>query len=203
MRPPATRRGSPTRAAPADPSRHQRRQSPQHDERCRRSPRRPAARTRPAPPPRGPAPARRPSAGTRPITSRADPAFACAAVSHSSFRRRVTYRRTSVRAMASLISHAWWARNVTLSAICEAASAKLCRRPAGGSAWRCPAPRDHLDEGGDQRGEAHGDEDERRPCERRAPGSGPAGDQREPGGGRRQGTSEIVDHLPETDERDP
>ena len=41
-----------------------------------------------------------------PVTSRADPAFDWAAVTHSSRRRRVTYRRTSVRAMASPISHA-------------------------------------------------------------------------------------------------
>ena len=56
------------------------------------------------------------------VRSKAD--FACAAVTHSSKFRRVTYTRKSVRTIASVINHAWWASKVTASAMCDAASTR-------------------------------------------------------------------------------
>ena len=58
----------------------------------------------------------------KPRRSRRSPAFACAAVTHSSNRRRVMYTRSSVRTIASLMSHAWCASIVIVSPIRDAAS---------------------------------------------------------------------------------
>src|SRR5713226_360998 len=57
----------------------------------------------------------------KPRRSRRRPAFACAAVTHSSSLRCVTYTRTSVRTIASLISQAWCVSIVIVNPICEAA----------------------------------------------------------------------------------
>ena len=47
-------------------------------------------------------------------------------------------RRTSVRTIASLISHAWCARNVRWQAIWDPRARSRARRLARAPAWRCP-----------------------------------------------------------------
>ena len=55
--------------------------------------------------------------------------FTCAAVTHSSIRRRVTTSRSKVRPTASAMSQAWCASKVSASAICAAASATVVPMP--------------------------------------------------------------------------
>ena len=54
--------------------------------------------------------------------------LACAAVTHCSKLRRVKIKRTSVRTIASVISHAWYAINVMVKPICDAPSDRSERR---------------------------------------------------------------------------
>ncbi len=139
-----------------------------------------------------------------PPMSRERSDLVCAAVVHSSSRRRVTYRRTSVRAIASPMSHAWWARKVMASAICDAEIVKVRPTLRKWVRLEMPAPlRNDLVEYGKERRQRDGGEDERGPHEREAVREQPADDEGEHGGGRRQGPAEVVGDLPQADERDP
>ena len=83
--------------------------------------------------------------------SRARSDLAWAAVTHSSSRRRVTNRRTRVRPIASLMSHAWWARKVMASVIWAAASVKVGPTPRRWLRLEMPAAlRDELGEHGEE-----------------------------------------------------
>ena len=62
------------------------------------------------------------------------PSCACAAVTHSSRSRRDTIRRYKVRPIASVMSQAWWARNVMTKVICSTASPKSS---ASARRWLC------------------------------------------------------------------
>ena len=75
----------------------------------------------------------------KPRRSRRRPAFACAAVTHSNRRRCVTYTRTSVRTIASPITHAWCASIVIVRPICDAAS--TMSRPTARAWLRFEIPR--------------------------------------------------------------
>ena len=66
-----------------------------------------------------------------------------------------------------------------------------------------PSLRHDLREDGNQGGHRDGDENEARPQEGRTVGKGPAGDERQPGGWRRQRPAQIVQHLPTAYGRDP
>ena len=138
---------------------------------------------------------RPPCADRPPVRSRARPDLAWAAVIHSRRRRRVRYRRTSVRTIASAISHAWWARKVMPRAIWVDASAKL--RPTLRMWVRFETPdRPGIDLG--ERGQESG---KRRAWPGRTrstraaelPGSAQAGDEGQPGGRGRQGPAQVVE----------
>ena len=112
---------------------------------------------------RRPARRHRPCAATNVASVASCRAFACAAVTHSSRWRRVT-RRTTVRTIASVMSQAWCASSVRLSATCVMAIAASVRTPRTWLRFEIPRRRGTTSwiAGHERRQQQRGD-DERRP----------------------------------------